>query len=183
MIESIRNLIPREEFDYQMLLDALAEYARPRDKITQWLNKGVIVRIKKGQPAILRVPSLPGQEFRGTVQVVNLAADPLTKKFGVEVAADNPALVLRPGIFGEVTLEISTHEDAFVVPQKAILSSQYLFIVEDGKAAKREVVLGLQNSTMVEITKGVDEGDEVVVEGNFGLEEGTTVDIIGEVKS
>lgn len=48
MIESIRNLIPREEFDYQMLLDALAEYARPRDKITQWLNKGVIVRIKKG---------------------------------------------------------------------------------------------------------------------------------------
>ena len=48
LIESIRNLIPREEFDYQMLLDALAEYARPRDKITQWLNKGVIVRIKKG---------------------------------------------------------------------------------------------------------------------------------------
>ncbi|MBI9086511.1 MAG: hypothetical protein JEZ11_23140 [Desulfobacterales bacterium] len=48
MIETIRNAIPREEFDYQMLLDALAGYARPRDKISDWLQKGVIVRIKKG---------------------------------------------------------------------------------------------------------------------------------------
>ena len=31
-----------------MLLDVLEGYARPRDKITQWLNRGIIVRIKKG---------------------------------------------------------------------------------------------------------------------------------------
>lgn len=48
MIESIRAKIPREEFDYQVLLDALTEYARPRDKISDLLRKGVIVRIKKG---------------------------------------------------------------------------------------------------------------------------------------
>ena len=48
MIASIRSFITREEFDYQMLLDVLEGYARPRDKITQWLNRGIIVRIKKG---------------------------------------------------------------------------------------------------------------------------------------
>ncbi len=48
MMESIRAKIPREEFDYQVLLDALEEYARPRDKISDLLRKGVIVRIKKG---------------------------------------------------------------------------------------------------------------------------------------
>ncbi len=153
-----------------------------RIKIRVDVSPSDIVRIKKGQPAILRVPSLPGQEFRGTIQVVNLAADPLTKKFGVDVAVDNQDLVLRPGTFGEIVLEVSTHEDALVVPQKAILSNKYLFIVEDGKAVKREVTLGLQNSTMVEITRGLDEGDRVVVEGNFGLEEGAAVDIISEVK-
>ncbi len=140
-----------------------------------------ITRVKKGQSAILRAPSLPGHEFSGTITVVNLAADPLTKKFGVEVAVDNPDLVLRPGTFGEIVLEISTHEDALVVPQKAILSNKYLFVVEGGRAVKREVVLGLQNSAMVEITSGLAEGDEVVAEGNFGLEEGATVIIIGEV--
>ncbi|MDH7511380.1 MAG: efflux RND transporter periplasmic adaptor subunit [Clostridiales bacterium] len=153
-----------------------------RIKIRVDVSPSEITRVKKGQPAILRVPSLPEHEFRGTITVINLAADPLTKKFGVEVAVDNPDLVLRPGTFGEIAFEISTHEDALVVPQKAILSNKYLFVVEDGKAVKREVVLGLQNATMVEITSGLAEGDEVIVEGNFGLEEGATVNIIGEVK-
>ncbi len=48
MMEALRKLIPGEEFDYQMLLDALKDYARPRDKITGLLRRNDIVRIKKG---------------------------------------------------------------------------------------------------------------------------------------
>lgn len=48
MIGSLRTRIDREEFDYQVLLDALGDYARPRDKISDLLKKGVIVRVKKG---------------------------------------------------------------------------------------------------------------------------------------
>ena len=48
MIEPIHNQIPREEFDYQTLLDVLKDYERPRDKISDYLRKGVIVRVKKG---------------------------------------------------------------------------------------------------------------------------------------
>lgn len=44
----IRKRIAYEEFDYQTLLDALAGYVHPRDKITSLLRKGVIIRIKKG---------------------------------------------------------------------------------------------------------------------------------------
>ena len=48
MIEDIRNKISQEEFDYQTLLVCLKNYARPRDKISSLLNKGFIIRIKKG---------------------------------------------------------------------------------------------------------------------------------------
>jgi phage terminase large subunit-like protein len=48
VMETLRTKIPREELDYQVLLDALDGYARPRDKITDLLRKGVIVRVKKG---------------------------------------------------------------------------------------------------------------------------------------
>ncbi|MCK4303498.1 MAG: hypothetical protein KAY24_04605 [Candidatus Eisenbacteria sp.] len=48
MPDSIRQRIEREEFDYQALLGALADYARPRDKITNLLRKGLIIRVKKG---------------------------------------------------------------------------------------------------------------------------------------
>ena len=47
-MESIRKYISNEEFDYQTLLHGLRQYSRPRDKISDLLRKGVIVRVKKG---------------------------------------------------------------------------------------------------------------------------------------
>lgn len=47
-MESLRKQILYEEFDYQTLLHALERYSRPRDKITDLLRKGVIIRVKKG---------------------------------------------------------------------------------------------------------------------------------------
>ena len=48
MFDDLRRKLPTEEFDYQALLDTLREYDRPRDKITNLLRQGAIVRIKKG---------------------------------------------------------------------------------------------------------------------------------------
>jgi hypothetical protein len=48
MMQTLRKLVPHEEFDYQVLLHALKEYGHPRDKITDLLRKGAIVRVKKG---------------------------------------------------------------------------------------------------------------------------------------
>jgi RND family efflux transporter MFP subunit len=158
----------------------LVDFSRVKIKVD--ISGTDIPRIQKGQAAILRVPTVPGREFNGTVQVVNLAADPQTKKFGIEVVVDNPDQILRPGTFGEIVIEVHSHESALVIPQKAVIENKYIFIVQDGKAAKKEVTLGLQNTTMVEVTSGVAEGDLVIAEGNFGLEEGGAVEVTGEVE-
>ena len=151
-------------------------------KIAVAISSEDIGRIRKGQEAVLRVGAIPGRDFRGAVRVVNLTADPLNKKFGVEVVIDNPDAVLRPGTFGDLVFEVQSHENALVVPQKAILENTYVFIVEGGKAVKKNVAIGLQNTTMVEVLDGMAEGALVVVEGNFGLEEGAAVQVLEEVK-
>jgi len=151
-------------------------------KIAVAISSEDIGRIRKGQEAVLRVGAIPGRDFRGAVRVVNLTADPLNKKFGVEVVIDNPDAALRPGTFGDLVFEVQSHENALVVPQKAILENTYVFIVEGGKAVKKNVAIGLQNTTMVEIPDGLAEGALVVVEGNFGLEEGAAVQVLEEVK-
>ncbi|OGD20963.1 MAG: hypothetical protein A2W03_07585 [Candidatus Aminicenantes bacterium RBG_16_63_16] len=153
-----------------------------RVKIQVEVSGTDIQRIQKGQAALLECPSLPGQTFKGTVSVVNLAADPQTKKFGIELAADNPDLALRPGTFGQVVIEVSTHESALVIPQKSVLENKYVMVARDGKAVKAEIVLGLQNTTLVEVTGGLNEGDMVIAEGNFGLEDGAPIEITGEVQ-
>jgi RND family efflux transporter MFP subunit len=137
-----------------------------------------IARIKKGMAALLRVDAFPDEIFPGRVAVVNLTADPMTKKFGVQITAENPDLSLRPNTFGEVTLEISTHEEALVVPQIAVLENTYVFVAqEDNTVARKEITLGLQNTDMVEVIAGIAEEDLVVIEGNYGLEEGATIEI------
>lgn len=45
---SLRQQVGREEFDYQALMAALSEYAKPRDKVTALLRRGDIIRVKKG---------------------------------------------------------------------------------------------------------------------------------------
>lgn len=47
-ISALRKTTPWEEFDYQSLLQSLNDYSHPRDKITDLLAKGIIVRFKKG---------------------------------------------------------------------------------------------------------------------------------------
>jgi len=47
-IEVLRRLANREEIDYLFLLSTLKDYSRPREKISQWLKSGNLVRIKKG---------------------------------------------------------------------------------------------------------------------------------------
>ncbi|MCK4932477.1 MAG: efflux RND transporter periplasmic adaptor subunit [Candidatus Aminicenantes bacterium] len=137
-----------------------------------------VVRIKKGQPASMAVSAFHGRIFPGRVSVVNLTADPMTKKFHVEIAADNPDLLLRPNTFGEIMIEVSSHEDALVVPQNAILENKYVFVVnEDNTVRRQEVSLGLENTDMVEIISGVQFGDRVVVEGSYGLDDGTKIEI------
>ena len=48
VIEQIRKAVNREEFDYQVLTTYLKGYSYPRDKITDLLREGQIIRVKKG---------------------------------------------------------------------------------------------------------------------------------------
>ena len=48
IMDRLRSTVPGEVFDYQCLLGALADYGNPRNKITQLLETGLVVRIRKG---------------------------------------------------------------------------------------------------------------------------------------
>ncbi|MBM3294504.1 MAG: efflux RND transporter periplasmic adaptor subunit [Candidatus Aminicenantes bacterium] len=148
-----------------------------RIKIVVEVTQGDIGRLRRGQRAVVKVGNGAAGEAEGVVSVVNAAADPLSKKFRVEVAAPNPDRLLRPGTFGSVEFEITSHDNALAVPQKAVFDDKYIYIVEGGKAVKREVALGLKNTTLIEVVSGLKEGESVIVEGAFGLTDGAPVEI------
>lgn len=156
----------------------LIDYSKVKIKID--VSQEDIVRIKKKQKAFIQIDAYPHRQFEGEVAIVNQTADPLSKKFRVEVWAPNPELLLKPNTFGQVTIEVNYHPEAIVVPQKAIVENKYVFVVEKGVAHRREVQIGLQNSEKVEILSGLEPGELVVVEGTLGLTDGAKVKIEGE---
>ena len=151
-------------------------------KISLDVSQDTVLQIRKGQPAALIVASYPGRVFSGKVTIANLAADSMTKKFGVEVTVDNPDLTLRPGTFGEVVIEVESRENALVVPQMAVIDRGFVYVAQGGKAVKRAVRLGLQTSQAVEVLDGLKEGESVIVEGSFSLEDGAPIQTNGEVQ-
>ncbi|MFA9453278.1 MAG: efflux RND transporter periplasmic adaptor subunit [Candidatus Aminicenantaceae bacterium] len=146
-------------------------------KISVEVSHTDVVRIAKGQTAYLGVSVYPDKVFEGRVTVVNLAADPLSKKFGVVIQVSNPELLLKPNTFGDVTLEVSSQENALVIPQQAVLENRFVYVADNGKALKREISIGLQNTSFLEVIQGLQEGELVVVEGNYGLDEGAEIEV------
>ena len=50
-------------------------------------------------------------------------------------------------------------------------------MAENGRAVKKKIVIGLQNTNLLEVLQGLDEGESVIVEGNYGLEDGAEIEV------
>lgn len=158
---------------------SLANYSRIKVKFD--VAPDDIQKISRGQRIYLEGYDLPGQRFEGEISVVNAAADLQTKKFRVEALINNPDLQLKPGMFGQVIVEVKSKENVLAVPLKALLENSYVMVVEGDKAVRKNVTIGLKNKDLIEITSGLNENDLVIVEGNFGLPDGNPVEIQNEV--
>ena len=148
---------------------------RLADLSTVWLIANVPVSsagsVAVGQRASFQSPTLPGETFSGQVTFVQPVIDAATRTLGVRVALDNPDGVLRPGLFGDVSLTQNTSAAVLTVPRSAVLDSgtRQLVLVQvaEGRFEPRTVVVGQRSGDVVEIRTGVREGELVVVSANF----------------
>ncbi len=127
-------------------------------------------RVKVGQRARLALTAYPGESFSGKVQLVYPTLDPSTRSQRARVEFKNPTLRLRPGMFGDLTIEQAGGE-GLVVPRSALIDSgeqQYVFVSEGaGRFVPRAVRLGARFQESVQVTEGLREGETVVTTGNF----------------
>ncbi len=137
-------------------------------------------RIRLGQQAWLSVEAWQDERFAATVLRISPIIEAETGTFKVTLELRHGGR-LRPGMFARVFVETETREGALVVP-KAALSLESIgdtiYVANDGKASRREVELGFRQGDLVEIIRGVSEGEQVVVVGQDGLSEGTPLQIL-----
>jgi membrane fusion protein (multidrug efflux system) len=135
-------------------------------------------RLALNQTVAFRVAALPGREFTGVVDFVDPVVQLPARTITVKARVPNPRRELQAGMFIEARLATAVRPDAVVIPEDAVLSlqgSRVVWVVADGKAARREVTLGVRTPGFVEATSGVQAGEQVVVGGAERLQPGAPV--------
>lgn len=135
--------------------------------------------VKVGQRAELRADAYPDRLFTGALARAVNALNRNTRTMTVEVDIRNADRLLKGGMFARVELVAGTHANALQVPIDAVTrleSDQYVFVVQEGKARKVPVELGIQNRQMVEIIKGLTGTEPVIVSGKDLVTDGAKVD-------
>jgi membrane fusion protein (multidrug efflux system) len=135
-----------------------------------------------GQTAIVTVDGYPGAVFTGTVVKIQPAIDPMTRTFQATIRIDNPQELLKPGMLARAEIEVGLHQNALVIPKSASLEEEgkyYVVAVMNGKVDRREIIPGFLDGEKLEALSGVSEGDQVVIEGAYGLAQGAIVKVSG----
>jgi RND family efflux transporter MFP subunit len=126
--------------------------------------------VDKGDPVLIRLQALAGRTFEGKVTRTTWALDPKTRTLRVEVDLPNPDGILRPGLYAYATIIVDDHADVVTLPLTAVLKEggkASVIVVDQGRAARKAVILGINDGTQTEVRSGLD-GSEVVVKTNPG---------------
>ena len=122
------------------------------------------------------------EPFEGTVYAMEPSIDPQTRSLTLRALAPNPDGMLLPGAFAEVELAVQQVEDALSVPSLAVvpeLGGKKVYVLEAGRAESRSVETGIRTETRVQITRGLDVGEQVIVSNIPRLAQGVEVEVVG----
>ncbi len=136
--------------------------------------------VSTGMRVDARAAAYPDTIFTGTVTALDSRVDTVTRTMTVRATVPNPEGLIRSGMFVSVRL-VGDARQVIVVPEESLVpegETQYVFVVEDGRAFKRLVVLGQRRPGEVEILDGVSTGDLVVIEGTQKIAHGVRVEIV-----
>jgi len=134
--------------------------------------------LRRGQEVRFRVAARPGISFTGRVDFVDPVVQLPARTILIKAVVANPRRQLLPGMFVEAELATETRPDAVLVPEDGVIllsGATLAWVITDGKADRREVVLGVRRPGWVEVRSGVAAGELVVVGGQERLGPGAPV--------
>ncbi len=141
------------------------------DRYANDLHKGVRIHVSADS----------GVSANGTVTFIDPRVDVDTRLLKLKAEIPNEQGSLKPGQFVQISIAIAVRKAQILVPEQAIVTADgktWVFVVHDGKAIRKQVVVGTRLPERVEIRSGLEPGSEIVVSGQHRLSDGDEVEII-----
>jgi len=142
-----------------------------------------ISKIEEGQTVDLEIDAFPEEKFQGEIVSKGVAVNQISKTLEVKIEILQPEVDIPVGVFARGNILVKTNQDALIISSSALVRKKdgiYVYVIEEGIARQKEVVLGIIQAKRVEILEGLSEEEEIVVLGNQELEDGLKVDVLNK---
>ena len=135
-------------------------------------------KIAVGQSAKVTIGS---QEYEGKVTKINKMAEQNNSGasvVGTEIKITNPDSEVILGVEAKVIISTAQEKDAVLIPVTAVnvdMEGEFVYVVEENILVKKRITTGISSDTMVQVTEGLSEGEQVVTDVTANLMEGMAV--------
>lgn len=140
-----------------------------------------VFKLKKGDKVEITTDVYPETSFTGTINNISDKADE-AHTYAVEIALPNSKEhPLRAGMFGRVNFASVKRESALLIPRSALLGSikkPQVYVVQNDKAVLRDLIIGAETGTDIEVLQGLSKGETVVVNGQNNLQNNVPVSVV-----
>jgi len=138
--------------------------------------------IQLEQKARINLDSYRGEDFFGTVEFISpvVSTNPdLSRTLNVRIKVGEDTEKFLAGMSADVVLVIEEKEDVVFAPTESLIRQEYAYVIENGRAVRRDIKTGIGNWNTMEILEGLKEGDQLVTSiGLADLADGVRVRVV-----
>lgn len=140
-----------------------------------------VTAVRKLNTVSLTIQALDDKKIKAEKHFLSPAPETTARLYNLELKIDNPENDVLTGMFVRADIVKKQIKNSISIPFYSVISrnnEQYVYIEQDGFAIKNEVLLGIMENWMVQVTDGLSAGDKLIVEGHRDVEDGQKVKII-----
>jgi RND family efflux transporter MFP subunit len=175
LVEEGARITPQQKLYAIQRIDQVYMVGRVLESMLSHLKTGWIVPVK--------VDALSQEIFYGKIAEISPVIDAVSRMGEVKIQIANSQMKLKPGMFAQAEIKISSHP-GLLVPIDAIIrrgANQYLFKIENDTAHQVKIETGIAMGDNIEIFNQLKEGDWVVVFGQNLLNDLSAVQVVEEI--
>ena len=144
--------------------------------------ENIINSIEMGQAVTVKIPAAMDLELDATIDFISQTLDPETQLYTVRAYLDNRDRLIRTGMSATVETTLNVRENVLAINRRVVMERDgetYVFVADGELAVRKNVSLGMESDTTVEVIEGLEEGDTVIVKGQHYLSDGDIIRIVG----
>lgn len=152
------------------------EFSLP-EKYLQAVKIGDTIEFNSGSNSSMKL---------AVIYAIDPAIDVNSRSFHLKAIYSNTDGTLKSGAFVTVYCELKHYENAISIPTQAIvpeMEGKFVYLVENKKAKKQEVVTGVRKANHIQILEGLQKGDTVVISGLLQIRDGSLLQIRMDIRA